>query len=62
MSKNYLQIHPKDNILAALQNMEQGFMVDFEGRNFPLRTQIMAKHKFAYRSLVRATPSSCMAP
>lgn len=47
MSKNYLQIHPKDNILAALQNMEQGFMVDFEGRNFPLRTQIMAKHKFA---------------
>lgn len=49
MSKKFLQLHPKDNILAALQNMEQGYIVNFEGEAFPLRTQIAAKHKFALR-------------
>lgn len=56
MSKNFLRIHPKDNILAALQNMEQGYMVDFEGRYFPLRTPIKAKHKFALENLNPGDP------
>lgn len=47
MSKNFLQIHPNDNILAALQNMEQGYVVNFEGNTFSLKTSIAAKHKFA---------------
>ncbi|HUH48102.1 MAG TPA: altronate dehydratase family protein [Arenibacter sp.] len=47
MSKNFLQLHPKDNILAALQNMEQGYSISFGGTTFPLKTRIAAKHKFA---------------
>ena len=51
MSKNFLQIHPKDNILAALQNMEQGFIISFGNQTFPLKTSVAAKHKFALRDL-----------
>jgi hypothetical protein len=25
----FLQIHPKDNVLVALQNLEQGEQIDF---------------------------------
>lgn len=47
MSKNFLQIHPNDNILAALQDMKKDYVVDFEGKSFPLKNNVTAKHKFA---------------
>jgi len=47
MSKNFLQIHPDDNILAALQDMDKGYTVEFKGDSFPLQNNIKAKHKFA---------------
>ena len=47
MSKNFLQIHPNDNILAALQDMKKDFIINFEGKSFPLKNNLAAKHKFA---------------
>lgn len=43
----FLRIHPKDNVLVALQNLEQGTVIEFEGKSFALTTAIAAKHKFS---------------
>ncbi|SFS37314.1 UxaA family hydrolase [Sphingobacterium wenxiniae] len=43
---SYLQIHPKDNVLVALRDLPQGFVVEFEGKQFALRDAVAAKHKF----------------
>ena len=40
MSKNFLRIHPNDNILAALQDMKKDFVVEFEGKSFPLKKNL----------------------
>src|SRR6201996_8978830 len=53
IKQTYLRIHPKDNVLVALQNLEQGAVVNFEGENFTLTDKIAAKHKF---SLVELQP------
>jgi len=47
----FLRIHPKDNVLVALQDLEQGTVIDFEGQTFPLSAPIAAKHKFSITSL-----------
>jgi len=51
--KTFLHIHPKDNVLVALQNLKAGAEVDFEGNNLTLTADIAAKHKF---SLVELQP------
>ena len=51
--QTYLRIHPHDNVLVALQNIEQGTIINFEGQTFALTTAIAAKHKF---SLVELQP------
>ncbi|MBC8770471.1 altronate dehydratase [Arenibacter sp. BSSL-BM3] len=56
MSKNFLQIHPKDNILAALQDMKKDYVVDFEGKSFPLKNDVTAKHKFALQDFKVGDP------
>lgn len=56
MSKNFLQIHPNDNILAALQDMKKDFVVEFEGKSFPLRNNVSAKHKFALQEFKVGDP------
>ncbi|RZF62061.1 UxaA family hydrolase [Sphingobacterium corticibacterium] len=43
---SYLQIHPKDNVLVALRDLPQGFVVEFGGHTFALREAVRAKHKF----------------
>ncbi|HEY4325470.1 MAG TPA: altronate dehydratase family protein [Mucilaginibacter sp.] len=43
----FLRIHPKDNVLVALQDLEQGKLIDFEGQTFSLTNKIAAKHKFS---------------
>ncbi len=49
MKQTFLQIHLKDNILAALQDIKKGFTVDFNGDSFETIDVIQAKHKFAIR-------------
>lgn len=51
MSKKYLQIHPKDNVLAALTDLGKGTPIDYDGRGFELATDVQAKHKFTVEQL-----------
>ncbi len=48
-SNNILKVHPSDNIIAALQDLEKGQEVIFEGKTYHLPEAISAKHKFAER-------------
>ena len=43
----FLQIHPLDNVLVALQDMNVGEEILFDGKIFRLSTDVSAKHKFA---------------
>jgi altronate hydrolase len=51
--ETYLRIHPHDNVLVALQNLEQGTGINFGGSIFPLVDRVAAKHKFAINELVQ---------
>jgi altronate hydrolase len=42
----FLQIHPHDNVLVALQDITKGTVVPFNGDNITLVTDVAAKHKF----------------
>jgi altronate hydrolase len=44
--QTYLQIHPKDNVLVALQDQEAGSLIYFNGQEFALKDTVAAKHKF----------------
>ncbi len=46
MNKKVLKIHPKDNVLVALQNLSAGHSVDYDGITYLLQEDIPAKHKF----------------
>ncbi len=46
MKRNVLKVHPKDNVLVALQNLTRGQEVTYEGEAFVLQDTIGAKHKF----------------
>ena len=41
-----LRVHPRDNVLVALQNLKMGETVEFDGRTYHLQDDISAKHKF----------------
>src|SRR5690606_1193525 len=56
MSDKYLQIHPKDNVLAALRNLYKGDMVQHNGEEFVLATDTHAKHKFAIHDVGAGEP------
>lgn len=53
MKKSFLRIHPKDNVLAALADIEKGADVDFEGNSFNAAELIPAKHKFTFHDLAQ---------
>ena len=44
--RTFLQIHPKDNVLVALQNLQKGERVEWNSVHFILQEDIAAKHKF----------------
>jgi altronate hydrolase len=55
--KTYAQIHPKDNLIVALQNLTKGTVIEHPGiPAFPLYTDIAAKHKFATTRLAPGDP------
>ncbi|MEJ6980896.1 altronate dehydratase family protein [Pedobacter sp. P351] len=47
MKQKVLKVHPDDNVLVALTDLEQGETVTFEGEDFQLIDKVQAKHKFA---------------
>ena len=46
MSKQFLQIHPEDNVLAALTDLPKGTLISHNGNSFSLIENVKAKHKF----------------
>lgn len=42
----FLQIHPKDNVLVALRDLPAGYSLKFEGNDITLKRAVAAKHKF----------------
>ncbi|UIR57477.1 altronate dehydratase family protein [Sphingobacterium sp. SRCM116780] len=51
--KMYLQIHPTDNVLVALQDLPQGMLIEWQDNRFPLLGNIAAKHKFTIQPLAK---------
>ena len=52
MSKSkVLQVHPKDNVLVALQDLQKGETVAFGGKEYTLKDSVRAKHKFVTEDL-----------
>jgi altronate hydrolase len=47
----YLQIHPKDNVLVALQDLPAGKQIEFNGSTVQLKQNVPAKHKFPLKDL-----------
>ena len=48
---SFLQIHPEDNALVALQNLPKNKTIQFKNDTFALQNDIEAKHKFATTDL-----------
>ena len=42
----FLQIHPKDNVLVALRDLPAGYILNFQGKEIILKRAVNAKHKF----------------
>ncbi|MEX0315916.1 MAG: UxaA family hydrolase [Allomuricauda sp.] len=47
MSKSYVQIDPKDNIIVAITNLEKGTIAKVNQTSITLKEDIKGKHKFA---------------
>ncbi len=54
--KKILQIHPKDNVLVALTNLEKGEKVIFNSQEYIIQDTIASKHKFATENLQKEDP------
>ncbi len=51
MKNNVLKVHPSDNVLVALQDLEKGAVITYDGMATILLENIPAKHKFFLQSL-----------
>jgi altronate hydrolase len=47
MSKNYVQIDPKDNIIVAITPLEKGLVTQVAGKQVVLKENIKQKHKYS---------------
>lgn len=45
-NKSFLQIHPDDNVLVALQDLPKGLKIEWNNLTFDLQDDVHAKHKF----------------
>lgn len=46
MSQKVLKVHPDDNVIVALQDLNLGETINFQGQTYQLKEPIPAKHKF----------------
>lgn len=46
MKHRVLKVHPKDNVLVALQNLSKGETIQYGDEKYVLQDDIQAKHKF----------------
>lgn len=47
MQKNVLKVHPSDNVIVALVDLEKGTTVTLDGQDYITVTAVKAKHKMA---------------
>ena len=48
----FLQIHPDDNVLVALKDLQAGSVIKLNSHSFPLHDHVAAKHKFTINALL----------
>lgn len=46
MKRIVLKVHPKDNVIVALRDLEKGELIAFEGTQYEMLEKVQAKHKF----------------
>ncbi|PBQ31357.1 altronate hydrolase [Sphingobacteriaceae bacterium] len=46
MKRSVLKVHPKDNVIVALQDLAKGSTIQLDGKEYILLEDIPAKHKF----------------
>jgi altronate hydrolase len=51
MKQRVLKVHPADNVLVALQNLQKGETVRYQGKEYVPAADIGAKHKFFERAM-----------
>ena len=56
LQSTVLKVHPADNVLVALTNLEKGTVVTFEGQQYTIQENTKAKHKFATVDLAAGDP------
>src|ERR1700709_615050 len=47
MKQSILKVHPKDNVVVALKDLQAGETSEYEGKSYTVKEFIAAKHKFA---------------
>lgn len=53
MKNTFLQIHPNDNVLVALSDLNKGTQITFNNQEIILQDDITAKHKFTIQPLAK---------
>jgi altronate hydrolase len=56
MNHRVTKVHPDDNVLVALTNLEKGEKVSYNGTDYILTDAIPAKHKFVIQQLEPGDP------
>ena len=56
MENKTLKIHPKDNVLVALQNLAMGDAIIHEGEEYIMQNNIPSKHKFFTHDMLPGDP------
>lgn len=51
MKRTVLKVHPKDNVIVALKDLQQGEIVSYGGEQFQIQEKVAAKHKFFTRDM-----------
>jgi len=46
MKNIVLKVHPADNVIVALRDLQKDEVIDFEGNQFVMQQKVEAKHKF----------------
>jgi altronate hydrolase len=56
MKQLVLKVHPKDNVLVALQNLTKGEVINWNGEQIALQAAVPAKHKFFVNDMKAGDP------
>src|SRR5687767_12557149 len=51
MSQKVLKVHPSDNVIVALQDIASGDEITYNGKEYTIKDDIQAKHKFFAQDL-----------